>query len=394
MILKLSFFIPFVAVTSLISARAAADSGASASSLSAENSSSTKAYDLNPSITLTTGASSNVGKLQQETPGAYARLSPTIEFEFSRLENIALTTAFSADLKSYTAPEAKTLGDESKVELRNMGMWFINENWEIGGDLGAQYAENRIAIQLDSSTTTAEVQRFTEPEARIYASWTHERTNVETGIFARNRIYSTDMEDRGNVYRNDFHLYGSDLKLGYEFSEAVKVALKGQFENRIYSEKPADFSDGAPSNISAPLPNLQESSSEISTPFEYRIGKARFVTAPAIRFNKDLIYGARDSQTLKFQQKLNLPVSSKLNWSPSVTMAQESFDRFRSDPQNNPFGSPLRRDVELKFTSPLKYTFSKALQISAEYSFAKRDSNYADSSYIENAVSTAINYAL
>lgn len=355
---------------------------------------SSSALQWKPSVSLTLGSSSNVGKLQNETPGTYGKVSPSLGIEYASSDTVVLTSQLSADLKQYTAQDTKPLGDESNYEFRNLGIWFPSDTWEIGGDLGAVYTQNSLPIQMSSTQTTALEQKYLEPDMRIYAAWSRNKLSFESGASAKARSYSTLLEDRGNSYHNDFSQYGVDLKTGYSISGSYKVSLRGSLENRKYSERPADFTDGAASNPATPLPVLEESASEFNLINEYSVGNVKMVSTPGVRFTKDKIFGARDSQTWKFQQKIAVPFSERFNWAPSFTVSQESFSRFRSDPDVDPFGSPIRKDLDLKISSPFKYSLSRTIQIVADYSFTRKDSNYANSSYSEHAVSTGFSVSM
>lgn len=372
----------------------AASSESSIRASSSEIDQSSQSLQIKPSVSLLVGSSSNVGKLQSETAGSYGKVSPALGFEFAPSDAVVFTTQLNADIKQYSSPETRLLADETNAEIRNLGIWFLTENWEFGGDLGATYAENRIPVQLTDTQTAAQEQKYTEPDGRVYLAWTKEELSFEGGFSAKVRNYSTLMNDRGNTFHNDFDVFGGDLKAGYSISDNLKVSLRGSIENRTYKEKPADFTDGAPSNSANPLPILQETSNELSLITEYGWGKVKLSSAPTLRLNKDRIFGARDSKTWKFQQKATIPFSGKLTWSPGVTISQESFDRFRSDPLNDPYGSPLRKDMDLRVSSPFKYSFNSSLQLLAEYVFSRKDSNYANSSYVEHAVSTGLSVSM
>lgn len=347
-----------------------------------------------PSVSMTLGSSSNVGKLQNETPGTYGKVSPSLGLEYAPSDTVVLTSQLSADLRQYTAQDTKPLGDESNYEFRNLGIWFPNDAWEIGGDLGAVYTQNSLPVQVSSTQTTALEQRYLEPDMRLYAAWSRNNLSFEGGSSGKARTYSTLLEDRGNSYHNDFSQYGVDLKTAYSISSSYKISLRGALENRKYRERPADFTDGAASNPATPLPVLEESASEFNLINEYSIGKVKLVSTPGVRFNKDKIFGARDSQAWKLQQKVAIPFSERFSWTPAFTLSQESFTRFRSDPDVDPFGSPLRKDLDLKISSPFKYSLSRTMQILADYTFTRKDSNYANSSYSEHAVSTGLSVSM
>lgn len=359
-----------------------------------KNDESTSSLQFKPAIDLLVGTSSNVGKLQNATAGSYGKASPSIGVEYAPSETVVLTSQLSADLKQYSAQDTQAIGNESRAELRNLGIWFLSEKWEVGGDLGASYSDSLLPVQVSSTQTTAEQQKYLEPDSRVYGAWTGEKLAAETGISVKSRSYSTLLEDRGNSYHNDFNQFAGDIKFGYNLSKTSKISIKGLVEDRKYKERPADFTDGAASNPASPLPILEENAAELSAVAETTIGKVKLTSTPAIRFNKDKVFGARDSQTLKFQQKAIIPFSDRFSWTPTFSISQESFTRFRSSPEVDPFGSPLRRDLNLKASSPFKYRVSKFVQVLAEYSFSRLDSNYADSSYSEHAVSMGLGISM
>ena len=354
----------------------------------------TSNLQFKPAVDFLVGTSSNVGRLKNATAGSYGKASPSIGLEYAPSETFVLTSQLSADLKKYSAQDTQAIGNESRAELRNVGIWFLSDKWEIGGDLGGSYADSLLPTQVTATQTTAQQQKYLEPDGRLYGAWMGEKLSVESGISAKSRSYSTLLEDRGNSFHNNFDQFGGDVKFGFSFSKTSKISFKGLLENRKYKEKPADFTDGAASNSASPLPTLEENATELSVSGEMSIGKVKITSTPAIRFNKDKIFGARDSQTLKFQQKFLVPFSDHFTWAPTFSISQESFTRFRSDPDVDPFGSPLRRDLNLKASSPFKYRVSKLVQVLAEYSFSRLDSNYANSSFSEHAVSMGLGVSM
>ena len=349
---------------------------------------------IKPSVGISVGSSSNVGKLNQDSSGTYGRVSPSLSLEYLPSDSVVLNFQINGDVKRYSEDSARTIGDEKNGEARLSGIWFINDTWEFGGDLGGYYSENRLPVQISSTETSAQIQKYTEPDSRLYLAWIGEKLSVETGANAKLRTYSTTVDDRENTFHNDFDSFSGDVKVGYSFAEAFKLSLKVLIEDKQYKERRADFSDGAASNPLSPHPILRETANEFGVVADYQIGKLKLTSTPAVRLNKDRIFGARDSQTLKFQQKIMIPIGAKLSWSPGFTLSQESFERFRSNPEGDPFGSPLRRDLDLKLTSPFKYTLKQNLQVNAEYGFSRKDSNYANSSYSEHTVSAGLTVSM
>lgn len=366
----------------------------STSLIEKESSSTNSNLQIKPSLTVGGGKTSNVGKLQIETPGTFGKVSPSLSFEYTPSDAVVVNTQLSADLKQYSDEKSKALADEKSGELRAAIIWFATDSWEFGGDLGASYTENKLPVQISSSETAAQSQKYLEPDSRIYAAWASDKIILETGLTAKNRQYSTTIDDRGNTFYNNYNQIAADLKFSYSFSKNFKLSIRNLIEDKKYQEKPADFSDGAASVSTSPNPILEETATEHSLIAEYNFGKTKFVTTPGIRINKDRVFGARDSQALKLQQKMNLPITSKLSWAPAISISKEKFSKFHSDPENDPFNSPLREDSDFKITSPLKYALQNNIQINLEYGFLKKDSNYANSSYTDTTISTGLTISM
>ena len=349
---------------------------------------------VKPSVAISVGSSSNVGKLNNESSGTYGKVSPALSFEYLPSDTVVLNLQVNGEFKQFSEAATRTIGDEKNGEIRSAGIWFINDTWEMGGDVGAFYTENRLPVQVSSTETSAQIQKYMEPDSRLYLAWVGDKFSAETGASAKLRQYSTTTEDRGNAYRNDFDTFGGDLKISYALAESFKLSAIVLIEDKKYKERRADFSDGAASNPGSPHPILRETANEVGLAADYTFGKFKFTSTPIIRFNKDRVFGARDSETLKFQQKIIVPIGKKLTWSPGITVSEERFSRFRSNPEGDPFGSPLRKDLDFKVTSPMKYILKENLQINAEYGFSRKDSNYANSSYTDHAVSAGFTVSM
>ncbi|MGE4131457.1 MAG: hypothetical protein AB7F86_07445 [Bdellovibrionales bacterium] len=347
-----------------------------------------------PSITSQIGSSSNVGRLNKATSGSFFFISPGLTYEPSISENTVLNIEVRAETKTFSTKGAETLGNEKNLELRNTLIWFASDSWETGGDLGGVLGESRIPVQLDSSTTTAQMQRFNELNGRVYLAYFAESSSVEIGTEGRRRDYSTPLDDRGNRYEGDYSSLSGDLQYTKDFSESTKASIKYLYEDKHYGARPADFSDGAASAAATPHPKLREVANELGLALAYSFGKISLSTAPSYRVNKDKIFGARDSNTQKIVQKISIPISESLSWSPSITYSTEIFKSFRSAPESDPVNSPLREDSNLKLSGPLKYKLKTDLELSGDYSYSKKSSNYANSSYEDQSISLGLSLTM
>lgn len=355
-----------------------------------ENAGSNSNIQIESSLSLGGGTTTNAARLLNETPGTYTTVSPSFSLEHSPSDSLAINAELNVDLKQFSDEKAKNLANEMMGEARGAFIWFASEFWEIGGDIGATYAENRLPVQISSTETTAQAQKYLEPDSRFYAAWISDKMTFESGVSAKKRNYWTTMEDRGNIFHNDYEQVGADFKASYTFHKDFKLSLRSLIENKQYKEKAADFSDGAASSAASPNPTLQETSTEYNIIADYTLGKIKLSTMPGIRLNKDRIFGAKDSQTLKLQQKMIISLSNNLSWSPTVSYTREDFNKFRSNPEGDPTHSPLREDSDIKFSSPLKYSLRKDTILSFDYGFSKKESNYANNSYSETTISTAL----
>lgn len=355
------------------------------SSISDEGDLTSTFVDLKPAVSLSGGASSNVGKLNTATSGSFFKVSPSLAAEFTPSDSLVLNGQISGDFKKYSGSLQRKIGDERTYEGRISSLYFIDEDWEFGGDIGYTDIENRIAVQTSLTETGAIVQRYNEPDAQLFLARSKDGFSVEASGGGKIRRYSTKLEDRGNLFHNDYDFSLGSIKIGYEFAKDFKISQKTSVENKQYKERPADFTDGAASLSSAPHPVLRETAKEFSLIGEFKILGVKFITTPSIRFNKDRVFGARDSEVKKIQQKVVLPVFPRVTLSPTITYSKEDFDRFRSLPDTNPLNSPLREESEWKLSVPLKVTLKEGIQVNADYGFTKKDSNYASSSYTEQA---------
>ena len=350
---------------------------------------------LQSSLGVNFGTSNNVGRLSTQIAGTYSKINPSITYERSFGDTTLINSELSMDFKRYLEKNSAELGDEQSFELTTTALSFLTENLELGGDLVLRQIKNSIPMQMNDADTNAIFQEYIEPDLRVNLMWSlQENIAIEQGLSVVSRKNSEILLDRGNSFYNDFVATGGDLKLTFELSPYLKVSVKGILEDKRYSEKPADYTDGAASGPVAANPTLYEISNEYLVFLETEVGKVKLVTIPAYRINKDKIYGARDSNTFRIQQKIIMAISRKLSWSATIAMSEEKFTQFRSAPESNPFGGDFRTDTEIKISSPIKYSINEQFQIMAEYVSIRKDSNYANSSYSEQVLSAGINLLL
>lgn len=352
------------------------------------------ATEFKPALSIGAGNSSNVSKLIKGTSGAYYKLNPTFDLEYLAADSLVINLQAVAALRRYFDNKIGPLANENSEEVRSTLIWFVNEHFEFGGDIGILKSDSRSPVQISSGESIAEVQRFAGPDAYFYGAWVKDSYEVELGTTFKYRDYSTLLSDRGNAFENDSRTYGAILKLNYKLNNKIKVLLRTLLNEKKYLYRSADFTDGAASNSATPNPILKETSKDFSFGIEYVFDNLKLETTPGYRYQKDRIFGARDSKTWKIQQKISVAINKKVDVMPSFSISEERFVRFRSNPEVNPFGNEMRKDVDINIKTNLKYKFSENYACDFQYSFTRKSSNYANSSYSEHDIYGGISIKL
>lgn len=390
----MNLFKTLLIMCAALSVKVAEGSSTAAASVADSDEASESSVQLKPSITVGGGSSSNVGRLRVEEGGTFARISPLLEADISVSDSVVVSSSVGGDFKRFTNQAAKGIGDESSGDFRSLVLYFLNESWELGGDIGASYSDSKSPYQKSSSETSAQEQRYFQPQGRVFLSWQGSLLGIEGGASGKNRSYSTVTNDRGNSFKGDFDQTGFDFKITAPLGALVKLSGKAAFESKNYKDRPADFTDGAASTQASRHPILQESAKDFTLGVEVGNDSFKSTTSPGFRSTKDRIFGARDSSTWKLSQVFAITVARKVSWNPAISLSRESFERFRSAPEVDPFGSPLRKDLDFKASSPFKISVGKNTQLLAEYAFSRRDSNYANSSYSDHTLSAGISLSM
>jgi hypothetical protein len=171
------------------------------------------ATEFKSAVSIGAGNSSNVSKLSEGTSGAYYKINPTFELEYLPADSLVLNLQAAASLKRFFDNKIGPLANENNEEVRSTLIWFVNEQFEFGGDIGILKSDSRSPVQISSGESIAEVQRFAEPDAYFYGAWIKDSYEAELGTNFKYRDYSTLLSDRGNAFENDSRSYGVNLKL-------------------------------------------------------------------------------------------------------------------------------------------------------------------------------------
>jgi hypothetical protein len=352
--------------------------------------SSLKAVELKSELALATGNTSNVEKLSEGTSGVFYRLNPSLGLEFQPLDALVLNFQANAKIKKYFDKKISNVASDENEEIRGTFIWLASDSFEFGSDIGVVRSESSAPVQISTSQSNAEIQKFLEPNGYFYGAWFHDPFEIELGLNTRYRDYSTLLSDRGNFFENDYRNNGLSFKVNYSFNKRIKFKTQISLDKKKYLYRPADFSDGAASNSTSPNPILKESSKEITFGVEYVINGVKLETIAGYRYQKDRVFGARDSNLLKVVQKMSFNLSDKFDWSPGLNLSEEKFKKFRSNPEVNPFGNTMRKDINLSVKNEFKYKINTKYSISAGYIYSRKYSNYANSSYYDHEISTGL----
>ncbi len=347
---------------------------------------------LKPAVNILFGSTSNATLLSTPTAGSYAKINPSLTAEYMVSESLFLSSAFDASIKHFADGSVGSLANENYMETRGDIAWYLNEDWEMGSNLSLGYMDGHVP-ETGTDTTLAQLQRYLQPQVRLYGTWTGENWSYDLGATGSFRTYSTVTTDAaGNVFKNSYDDFKVDGKLGYRFSKQMKLSLKSTLSRRSYLERIAEFSDGIPSSplSSAPNPILSTWSQEHELSLKARLASVHWTPSLGMRLERDLAYGARDSSRLKLKQKAVIPLPNRFTFEPEISIARQNYSHFRSDP-GNPQNGSLRVDWDAQAVSALKLPVARRFAAQAQYSFNRKQSNYSSQSYTEHAVETGMN---
>ena len=349
---------------------------------------------LNASLEYNFGGATNVAKLENEQDGRFHQLSPSINFDVLSSDTSFLNFELLADLKNYTESVSRKLGDESQVSARLLGTQFVSDRWEWGGEGGYLFLDGNQPIQLSTVETISQDQKYAEYDGRLYLAWYGDELSLEAGAKLSTRDYETKTLDRGNEFFNNYQRESVDFKVGRIFNDDLNIQLVSELKRTTYEDRPADFSDGAPSVTTSPLPTLREEVYSFDLKTEYNLLGIKLTTTPSYIKNNDRIFGALDADSFKIAQKAEFNFTEKWAWTPEISFLEQRFARYKSSPVDDPLGSPLRVDQVFSVKSNLKYTFNKNAEGQIGYSMEDVDSNYGGSSYKNTVVTTGLTFKL
>lgn len=350
------------------------------------SSSGAGAVVFKPSAGIAFGATSNATLLSAPTPGTYGRVTPSITAEFTPSDSFFVTSSIEASFKRFSDSTVDLLANGSGASARAETAWSLDDVWEIGGNLSLGYLQGHIPV-VNGTGLSAIPQQYYEPEARIYGAWLGDFWSFELGTSGTTRQYDTVTYDiQGNSYRNTYSEIGVDGKAGYRWSRNLKAQLKSSLARRFYRERMAEFSDGLPVFIGATHPALVTLVQDNELQIKSKVASVSLTPTLGVRFEKDLIYGARDSVQLKMRGKAAIPLSGGLVLEPEAAFSRQAFSTFRADPVSNSRSSALRVDWEGRLVGALRYPVSKVVAAHAQYSASRKASNYSAENYVEQAV--------
>jgi len=354
-------------------------------------SNSTSALKFHPKVLLTAGSTSNATLLNVPTAGPYWKVAPSLSSEFEPTDSLYISGTLSGRLKRFSEQTVGDLANETAADAGADFMWFISDAWETGGHMWFSYLENRIPV-IGVDRTSAIFQRYIQPEGRLYGAWAGESLSVEVGAGGASRRYSTTTFDLvGNIYRNSYTEARGDVKLGYQWTDDLRMHFTAKADRRMYDERMAEFSDGLPAPIGEVHPRLSVFGLENELSLKVGMKYLEWTPALSFRLEKDEVFGARDSSLWKIRQKAAVSLPLNLTFEPEISLARQDFANFSSDPLGDPRNSPLREDWDAQAVAAVKFTISREFVAQAQYAFNKKLSNYTLARYTEHAVETGMN---
>lgn len=344
-----------------------------------------------PSAAITVGSTTNATLLTTPTAGAYGRVTPSISAEYTPSDSFFASSTVEGSLKRFSDPAVGPLANESRASAKVDLAWNLDDAWELGSNLSFNYLQNHIPV-VGGITVEAIPQQYYQPDGRIYGAWIGDSWSLEGGAGGTTRRYDTTTFDlQGNTYRNTYNEIRADGKVGYRWSKDFKLQLKSSLERRSYQERMAEFSDGLPAFPGTIHPLLSILTQDNELQLKSRLSSVTFSPVIGIRFEKDLVYGARDSVQLKARGKVAIPLPWTLTLESEATLSRQAFSTFRADPINDPKNSPLRVDWEGRLGTALKLPLTRVIVAQAQYTVNRKLSNYASENYLEQVIETGMN---
>ncbi|MGE3680212.1 MAG: hypothetical protein AB7G93_00710 [Bdellovibrionales bacterium] len=345
---------------------------------------------LSPSVTVGVGSTSNATLLNNPTPGAYTKIGPSLLVDYSPREDLLVTGSLEGALKYFPDSQVSQLANEQSVDAKTDVAWFINENWEAGSNVSFLFLENHIPT-VGADSVSAQLQKYYQPELRLYGALNGDRWSTEVGVGASPRRYLTTTTDiQGNIFKNSYDASKLDGRIGYRFSQDTRLGFKFSVEQKKYLERMAEFTDGLPVTPGSANPNLATLAQDNELQLKTKAYTTNFNSTLGIRFEKDQIFGARDSVRYRFKQKAIVPLSNRLSLEPEVAISRQNYSNFRSDPINDPKNSPLRTDWDTQLGSSLKWAVLQNMTLSMQYAYNRKSTNYELENYTEHVIETGM----
>ncbi len=337
------------------------------------------------------GNSYNVGLLSTKTESTFVKIAPNLSIDWEPSDSLIISISGEAAFKRFGSEIGKSLGNESFFETRAEALYFLSDEWELGGDVAFYSIENQIPSISETGESESIAQKYSEPSGRVYAAWFGESLSIEGAAYAKNRVYRDSFTDQqGNVYKNDYLEYRGEGTLGYRISEDTKAKLQIFVGVQVYKEKMAAFSEGLEPLTSLKHPTLKIFFHEYSLSLNSLLASIATTTKAAMKFNVDQIFGAESHVQYKLQQKFTVPVLSGLSITPQATISLKDYEFFRANPREFASIKPTRRDIEFRAGTDVNYSLTDLISFSARYEFNRLVSNYATLTYSEHQVESGV----
>ncbi|MGE0634749.1 MAG: hypothetical protein AB7O96_20215 [Pseudobdellovibrionaceae bacterium] len=344
---------------------------------------------LSPSVTLGIGSTSNATLLNNPTPGTFTKVSPSFLIDYSPLEDLLVTGSLEGTLKHFPDSQMSELANEHSIDAKTDVAWFLNDNWELGSNLSFLFLENHIPT-VGADSVSAQRQKYYQPELRLYAAWNEDAWSAELGMGSSPRRYLTTTTDiQGNLFKNSYDDSKVDGKVGYRFSKETRLGFKSTLEQKKYQERMAEFTDGLPVTVGSTNPNLVTVTQDNELQLKTKVRTIDLNSILGLRFEKDQVFGARDSVRYKFKQKAAISLPYRLSLEPEVSISRQDYSNFRSD-VNDPKNSPLRTDWDTQVGTTLKWPMRQSITLSMQYAYNRKSTNYAIENYIEHVIETGM----
>lgn len=344
-------------------------------------------WSMETQIEMSVGSTSNATHISDGTPGVFFKFSPTLSMSSESDSNGFYSLKINGLIRRYGNDNLRSSTYEDSFYSKASIGRYLSEDWEVGTELLFFYRNEKLSAGSIASADLLLHQNFVRPQLQVYlartqSNWTLE---LEVGGYLQNDFAPT-YDSRGNPYQYSHRQTGVHVLTEYYASDRLDVGMRTGLLRTNYTERVAEYSDGAPALPSIAHPTLSTTAWENEIFLSYR--EEGYSVRPLLgyRVERDLVFEARNATRLRFGFQSSIALPGQVTISPSISTYRRSFEHFRAEPLASSPDSDLRSDWYRTIALPATYSLSEEWKLLGQYFFTESDSNYPALGYSKHTV--------